>query len=156
MFLVKNDQKSSEYLHISDWNVLRSTTLRRNPSKVQSHVCANDKPFYAKTQINLIFLAKDLYIPNFCCTFAASKVKERKTTMEATVRQSSVFNPIQIHLLKMFSVDKAEQGLIELKDVLYNYYSKKMQNRLDELWDNGTLDQARLDEINQMDLHHLD
>ena len=46
-------------------------------------------------------------------------------------------------------------GLIELKDVLYNYYSAKMQNRLNELWDNGTLDQTRLDQINQMDLHQL-
>ena len=54
--------------------------------------------------------------------------------MEATVQQKPVFNPIQLHLLKMFSVDRAEQGL----------------------WDNGELDQARLDEINQMDLHHLD
>ena len=75
--------------------------------------------------------------------------------MEAAVRQNPVFNPMQIHLLQMFSIDKAEQGLVELKDVLYNYYSSKMQNRLNELWDNGTLDQARLDQINQMDLHQL-
>lgn len=63
---------------------------------------------------------------------------------------------MQIHLLQMFAIDKAEQGVVELKEVLYNYYSKKMQNRLNELWDNGTLDQTRLDEINQMDLHQLD
>ncbi len=75
--------------------------------------------------------------------------------MEAAVRQNPFFNPTQIHLLKMFSLDKDEQGLMELKDVLYNYYSKKMNNRLNELWDNGTLNQARLDEINQMDLHQL-
>ena len=76
--------------------------------------------------------------------------------MEAAVKQSPVFNPMQIHLLQMFSLDKEEKGLIELKDVLYNYYSKKMKNRLNELWDNGMLDQARLDKINQMDLHQLD
>ncbi len=75
--------------------------------------------------------------------------------MEAAVAHTPVFNPMQVHLLKMFSVDKAEQGLIELKEVLYKYYSSKMQNRLNELWDDGTLDQARLDEINQMDLHQL-
>ncbi len=75
--------------------------------------------------------------------------------MEATVRQNPVFNPMQIHLLQMFAIDKAEQGLVELKDVLYNYYSTKMQNRLNELWDNGTLDQTRLDQISQMDLHQL-
>ena len=81
--------------------------------------------------------------------------RKRYKTMVAAVRQNPVFNPMQIHLLQMFSIDKAEQGLIELKDVLYNYYSAKMQNRLNELWDNGTLDQARLDQINQMDLHQL-
>ena len=75
--------------------------------------------------------------------------------MVTAVRQNPVFNPMQIHLLQMFAIDKAEQGLVELKDVLYNYYSTKMQNRLNELWDNGTLDQARLDQINQMDLHQL-
>ena len=75
--------------------------------------------------------------------------------MEAALQQSPVFNPMQIHLLQMFSIDKEEKGLVELKDVLYNYYSRKMNNRLNELWDNGTLDQARLDEINQMDLHQL-
>lgn len=75
--------------------------------------------------------------------------------MEAILNEKSVFNPIQIHLLQMFSIDKEESGLVELKEVLYNYYSKKMQSRLNDLWDNGTLDQARLDEINQMDLHQL-
>ena len=75
--------------------------------------------------------------------------------MVTAVRQNPVFNPMQIHLLQMFAIDKAEQGLVELKEVLYNYYSTKMQNRLNELWDNGTLDQARLDQINQMDLHQL-
>ncbi len=75
--------------------------------------------------------------------------------MEAISKQSPVFNSMQIHLLQMFSLDKGEKGLIELKEVLYNYYSKKMNNRLNELWDNGTLDQTRLDEINQMDLHQL-
>ena len=38
-----------------------------------------------KTQINLIFPSKALHIPNFCCTFAASKVKERNITMKAVV-----------------------------------------------------------------------
>ena len=100
---------------------------------------------------------KNLHISNICCTFAASKVTmtTKLISMETAVRQNPVFNPMQIHLLQMFSLDKEEKGLIELKDVLYNYYSEKMKNRLNELWGNGTLDQARLDEINQMDLHQL-
>lgn len=55
----------------------------------------------------------------------------------------------------MFSFDKSQQGLDELKDVLFKYYSQKMDEALDRAWDSGLLDQKRLDEINEMDLHAL-
>ena len=69
--------------------------------------------------------------------------------------EATVFNPIQVHLLKMFEIDKSQEGLEELKNFLYNYYSSKMKTALDELWDSGELDQTRLDEINNMDLHKI-
>ncbi|MCI6129479.1 hypothetical protein [Prevotella sp.] len=69
--------------------------------------------------------------------------------------EATVFNPIQVHLLKMFEIDKSQEGLEELKNLLYNYYSSKMKTALDELWDSGELDQTRLDEINNMDLHKI-
>lgn len=72
-----------------------------------------------------------------------------------TEMRTTVFTPTQIHLLKMFQYMKTEEELIELKNLLFQYYSKKMDERLDELWDNGVLDQKRLDEINEMDLHKL-
>lgn len=65
--------------------------------------------------------------------------------------EATVFNPIQMHLLKMFSYDTSLEGLEELKEVLYQYYSKRMNEKLDELWDQGTLDQKKLDEIDEMD-----
>ena len=65
--------------------------------------------------------------------------------------ETTVFNPIQRHLLEMFSYDKSQEGLEELKEVLFQYYSK----RLDELWDKGILDQKKLDEIAEMDIHSL-
>lgn len=55
----------------------------------------------------------------------------------------------------MFEIDKSQEGLEELKNLLYNYYSSKMKTALDELWDSGELDQTRLDEINNMDLHKI-
>ena len=55
----------------------------------------------------------------------------------------------------MFQVDDSRKGLEELKELLYSYYSKKMDASLNELWDSGVLDQKRLDEINDMDLHKL-
>ena len=69
--------------------------------------------------------------------------------------EATVFNPIQVHLLKMFEIDKSHEGLEELKNLLYNYYSSKMKTALDELWVSGELDQTRLDEINNMDLHKI-
>lgn len=69
--------------------------------------------------------------------------------------EATVFNPIQVHLLKMFEIDKSQKGLEELKDLLYKYYSSKMENALENLWDSGVLDQNRLDEINNLDLHKL-
>lgn len=55
----------------------------------------------------------------------------------------------------MFEYDQSDTGLKELKNVLYQYYSKRMDQELDKLWDNGQLDQKKLDEISNMDLHKL-
>ena len=68
------------------------------------------------------------------------------------VMAATVLNSTQVHLLQMFQVDDSQKGLEELKKLLYSYYSKKMDESLNELWDSGVLDQKRLDEINNMDL----
>lgn len=69
---------------------------------------------------------------------------------------ATFLNSTQVHLLQMFQVDDSQQGLEELKELLYSYYSEKMDESLNELWDSGMLDQKRLDEINNMDLHKLE
>lgn len=85
----------------------------------------------------------------------SKKMYFRGFKKEISMEQPTVFNPMQIHLLKMFSYTKSEESLDELKSVLYRYYSNKMKKTLNELWDSGVLDQNRLDEINEMDLHKL-
>ena len=81
--------------------------------------------------------------------YRTSKANQMETTI------ATIFTPTQIQLLRMFDADKSEKGLQELKEVLFNYYYKKMSNSLDELWESGALDQKRLDEINEMDLHQI-
>ncbi len=71
------------------------------------------------------------------------------------MKTATALNKTQIHLLQMFQVDDSQSGLDELKELLYSYYSKKMEESLDELWDSGILNQKRLDEINTMDLHQI-
>ena len=60
---------------------------------------------------------------------------------------STIFNPIQQHLLKMFAYDDNLERLTEIKELLTKYYSEKVNQRMDQLWDDGTLDQKKLDEL---------
>ena len=66
--------------------------------------------------------------------------------------EATVFNPVQQHLLKMFAYDGDENRLAEIKTVLADYLSKKIDKKMDTLWDAGILDQKKLDEIRGKDL----
>ncbi len=69
--------------------------------------------------------------------------------------EATVFNPAQVYLLQMFERIKTDEELLEIKKLISNYFAQKMDAHLDKLWDEGVLDQTRLDEINKMDLHKL-
>ena len=79
----------------------------------------------------------------------------RKLNKKNMKKMATTLNPTQIHLLRMFSADNTEKGLQELKEVLFKYYYEKMNKSLDGLWNSGVLNQERLDEIANMDLHKL-
>jgi len=66
--------------------------------------------------------------------------------MEA-VREKTTFNPIQMQLINMFNFCKSEEGLNELKKVLFEYYTKKVQEEADRLWDEGTLNEKAIERI---------
>ena len=67
--------------------------------------------------------------------------------------QPTVFNPAQLYLLGVFSHIKSEEELNDIKELVGNYYAKRLDKLTTELWESGELDQKRLDEINDMDLH---
>lgn len=71
------------------------------------------------------------------------------------MEQATVFTPAQIYLLKLFETIKTEEELLEVEKVTKDYYAKRLNDHLNELWDEGIHDQKRLDEINEMDLHEL-
>lgn len=68
---------------------------------------------------------------------------------------ATVLNPVQQHLLKMFAFDGSEERLMEVKEVLTKYFSQKLDDRLNELWDSGILNQEKLDELRKIDVHTL-
>ena len=125
---------------------------------------------YEKLLISLYFLCHLFFLQNkqyfsfmqvfkgFLLCFQRKNVNLQKNVERFNVKvmAATVLNSTQVHLLQMFQVDDSQKGLEELKELLYSYYSKKMDESLNELWDSGVLDQKRLDEINNMDLHKLE
>ena len=59
----------------------------------------------------------------------------------------TIFNPVQLHLLKMFAANSDEQHLTEMKEVLYHYYQERLDAKLSKLWEEGTISPEKLDEI---------
>lgn len=49
--------------------------------------------------------------------------------------ETTVFNPIQLHLLKMFSRMTSEQELKEVQQVLSEYYFKKVEEHAARIYE---------------------
>ena len=64
----------------------------------------------------------------------------------ATVHHQPL-NSIQLHLLKMFSFTKREEGLQELQSVLFEYYRSKAKEQTNEFWEANNLSAATMEEI---------
>lgn len=60
---------------------------------------------------------------------------------------ATVFYSVQEHLLRMFAFDGSEERLKEVKEVLTKHFSQKLDDRLNDLWDSGALNQEKLDEL---------
>jgi len=67
--------------------------------------------------------------------------------------EATALTPTQQHLLKLFSFNKGEDYAREVQSVLTRHFQDKLDREADRLWDNGTLDQKRLDELMTEDLH---
>ena len=68
---------------------------------------------------------------------------------------ATVLNSVQQHLLKMFAFDGSEERLNEVKEVLTKYFSQKLDDSLNDLWDSGVLNQEKLDELRKIDVRTL-
>ena len=67
--------------------------------------------------------------------------------------EATILNPAQMHLLKLFSFNKSEDFAKEIQQVLTRYFQEKLDAETDRLWDEGILNQERLDEIRRENLH---
>jgi hypothetical protein len=63
------------------------------------------------------------------------------------IKKQTGLNPTQLYLLKLFAQNDSEESLNELKGVLMEFYQKKLNERLNALWDGGVITLERLEEI---------
>ena len=67
--------------------------------------------------------------------------------------EATALNPTQMHLLKLFSFNNSESYAREIQSVLTRHFQERLNAEADRLWDEGILDQAKLDELRHTDLH---
>ena len=66
---------------------------------------------------------------------------------------AQAITPTQKELLKMFAFNHSDQFAKEIKQVLTRHFLTKITEETDRLWEDGTLNQEKLDEIRHKDLH---
>ena len=71
----------------------------------------------------------------------------------AFIMDTAVLNPTQMHLLKLFAFNNSEDYAREIQMVLMHYFQQKLDEESDRLWEEGILNQEKLDEIRHLDLH---
>lgn len=57
--------------------------------------------------------------------------------------KSEPFNPVRLHLLKIFSYVKVECALEEIRKSLAAYFAQRVEEDMDKLWNEGLWDQDK-------------
>lgn len=63
---------------------------------------------------------------------------------------TTVFNEAQIQLLDMMSFVKKEETLTSLRQVISDYFAKEADKELDKLWDNGSLNDEKIESFKNL------
>lgn len=66
--------------------------------------------------------------------------------MEALETLRTPFNKAQLELLKLFSRVNDEKQLNEIRDIIVQYYAKKLLDETDRLWDERGYTQETMDQ----------
>ncbi len=61
--------------------------------------------------------------------------------------EAITFSPAQVHVFNLVSHIKSAVGLEKLREQLAAFYSKQVDEELDQLWDNGQFDSNSLKEL---------
>ena len=68
------------------------------------------------------------------------------------IMEATMLNHAQIMILESFASAKSQEEMDELMDMLRNFYAMKLDKELERLWDEGILNQEKLDELKDQHL----
>ena len=68
------------------------------------------------------------------------------------IMEATMLNPAQIMILESFASAKSQEEMDELMDMLRNFYAMNLDKELERLWDEGILNQEKLDELKDQHL----
>lgn len=57
---------------------------------------------------------------------------------------TATVNEIQQHLMKLFAFNKTKKSVEELKKVLFDYYNKQLDSKLDDFWRSNNMTKQKL------------
>lgn len=66
---------------------------------------------------------------------------------------SQTLTPLQINFLKLFSVDRSDEFVLEIRKVLNDYLQKKIDNEMDKLFEEGKLSMEFLNSLTNEQIH---
>ncbi len=73
--------------------------------------------------------------------------------MEKLEQQNGALNKAQMSVLRLLGRMKTVEEVEELRQVILDYYAKKIDEGMDKLWDSGAWSQERIDSILREDVH---
>ncbi len=62
---------------------------------------------------------------------------------------SAKLNPVQLHLLELFSRNMTEQELLEIRELLVQYYARKVDEEIDQIWEKRVYSPESFDEASR-------
>ena len=61
--------------------------------------------------------------------------------------KNAIFNKAQIEMLDLMSRIDSEEELLEIKKVISEYFMRKADEELDKLWEDGSLNESKMEKL---------
>jgi len=73
--------------------------------------------------------------------------------MEANIQLRGALNDAQMSVLRLLGQMKTVEEVKELHKVISDYYARKIDEAMDQLWDSGEWSQERINQTLKEDVH---